>query len=65
MKEFFEKVNFEKFSRQQQKHENKPSSRVNRIKGTISLDPDKDRQNVGPYLDPNCLTSDSVHERIF
>ena len=21
-----------------------------------SLDPDKDRQNVGPDLDPNCLT---------
>ena len=20
------------------------------------LDPDQDRQNVGPYLDPNCLT---------
>ena len=23
---------------------------------TNSLDPDQDRQNVGPDLDPNCLT---------
>ena len=28
-----------------------------------SLDPDQDRQNVGPDLDPNCLTL-SVPERI-
>ena len=30
-----------------------------------SLDPDQARQNVGPGLDPNCLTPDSVPERIF
>ena len=29
------------------------------------LDPDQNRQNVGPDLDPNCLHSDSVPERIF
>ena len=26
------------------------------ISYTISLDPDQARQNVGPDLDPNCLT---------
>ena len=32
-----------------------------------NLDPDLDRQNVGPDLDPNCLTlhSESDAERIF
>ena len=30
-----------------------------------SLEPDQDRQNVGPDLDPNLLTLDSVSERIF
>ena len=30
-----------------------------------SLDPDQDRQNVGPDLDPNHWHSDSVPERIF
>ena len=30
------------------------------------MDPDQDRQNVGPDLDPNCLSlSDSVLERTF
>ena len=30
-----------------------------------SFDHDQARQNVGPDLDPNCLTPDSVPERIF
>ena len=30
-----------------------------------SLYPDQDRQNVGPDLDPNYLTIDSVPERFF
>ena len=29
------------------------------------LDPDQDRQNVGPDLDPNCLITDSVPDRIY
>ena len=29
-----------------------------------SLDPDQDQQNVGPDLDPNCL-SDSVQKKFF
>ena len=30
-----------------------------------SLDPDLDRQNVGPDMDKDCLHSDSIPERIF
>ena len=30
-----------------------------------SLDPDQAQQNVGPDLDPNCLRSDGIPERVF
>ena len=30
-----------------------------------SLDPDQARQNVGPDLDPNCLTLDGIPEFFF
>ena len=46
-KEFFEQVNFEK----------KRNGRQQKLKTFAnSLDPDQDRQNVGPDLDPNGLT---------
>ena len=32
------------------------SQLITRLQTIVSLDPEKNRQNVGPYLYPNCLT---------
>ena len=49
-KEFFEKLILKNTSTLK-----KNLSGIFHIRGSNSLDPDQDRQHVGPDLDPNCL----------
>ena len=60
LKEFFEKVNFEKKSA-----DNKKKKHANSMQITFaySFNPDQDQQNVGPDLCPNCLQRSSVDDK--
>ena len=53
---FFEKVNFKKVSRQQIYFLASSDFCRLLIAFVNSLEPDQDPQNVGPDLDPSCLT---------